>query len=428
MKVLVVGSGAREHALAARLARSPQVESVICAPGNGGTAGFAENVAIDPEDGEAVVALARERAIDFAVVGPEAPLVAGVCDALREAGIDAFGPGREAARAEGSKAHSKRFMQRHGIPTADATIFDDADAADAHVRSLGRPLVVKADGLAAGKGVIVTSTVEQTHDAIDRIMRKREFGEAGATAVLEERLVGQEVSYHVVSDGTRYIALAAAQDHKPLLDGDEGPNTGGMGAYCPANVVDDATMRRIEREVLVPIVDVLKREDIDYRGVLYAGLMLTHGGPKVLEFNVRFGDPECQALMVRMKADLAELLWRTATGALADADLNWDPRPSCCVVLAAEGYPGTSEKGHPIEGLDEVEAMRDVVVFHASSRRDAQGRIVTGGGRCLSVVALGDTLADARRLANLAAERIQFKGKVYRRDIGAGALAEAGQK
>ena len=201
-----------------------------------------------------------------------------------------------------------------------------------------------------------------------------------------------------------------------------------MGAYCPANVVDDATMRRIEREVLVPIVDVLKREDIDYRGVLYAGLMLTHAGPKVLEFNVRFGDPAVQALMVRMKAHLSELLWRTVTSALADADLNWDPRPSCCVVLAAEGYPGTSEKGHPIEGLDEVEAMRDVVVFHASSRRDAQGRIVTGGGRCLSVVALGDTLADARRLANQAAERIQFKGKVYRRDIGAGALAEASQK
>ncbi|MDD9937320.1 MAG: phosphoribosylamine--glycine ligase [Myxococcales bacterium] len=417
MKVLVVGSGAREHALAARLAQSPQVESVICAPGNGGTAGLAENVAIDPEDGEAVVALARERGIDFAVVGPEAPLVAGVADALREAGIDAFGPGREAARAEGSKAHSKRFMQRHGIPTADATIFDDADAADAHVRSLGRPLVVKADGLAAGKGVIVTSTVEQTHDAIDRIMRKREFGEAGATAVLEERLVGQEVSYHVVSDGTRYVALAAAQDHKPLLDGDAGPNTGGMGAYSPPPVVTAEVERRILERVAEPTLDGFRADGVDFRGALFIGLMIVDGDPYVIEYNVRFGDPETQVLMSRFKGDVLPLLLGSARGDLSGVEVAWEAPASMCVVLASGGYPGSYAKGLPIDGVAAAEDLDGVEVFHAGTRREG-GQLVTSGGRVLGVTAIGADIDTAAERAYAGVERVAFEGKQYRKDIG----------
>jgi len=417
LTVLVVGSGAREHALAAGLFASADVERVLCAPGNGGTAGFAENVAVDVEDAGALVLLAEERGVDFAVVGPEAPLVAGVADALRAAGVATFGPGREAARLEGSKAFSKRFMQRHGIPTAEAAIFEDADAAEAHVRALGRPLVVKADGLAAGKGVIVAGSVEETLEAIDRVMRKREFGEAGACVVLEERLVGQEVSYHVISDGSRQLALAAAQDHKRVGEGDTGPNTGGMGAYSPPPVVSAEVERKILERVVAPTFAGLAAEGIEYRGALFIGLMIVDGEPSVIEYNVRFGDPETETLLVRYRGDLLELLRGAAEGALAEESIAWEAPASMCVVLAAAGYPGSYPKGLEIRGVEAAEKEPGVRVFHAGTRLEG-GVLRSAGGRVLAVTAIGDDVDMAAERAYRAVERIDFEGVQFRRDIG----------
>jgi phosphoribosylamine--glycine ligase len=419
VRVLVVGSGGREHALAAKLARSPEVSELLCAPGNGGTSAIpgVENVPVQAQDVPALVALARARGVDFVVVGPEAPLVDGLCDALAEAGIEAFGPRRAAAQLEGSKAFSKRFMQKHGIPTARAHVFDDAAAALAHVRALGRPLVVKADGLAAGKGVIVAATVAETEQAITRVMTDREFGAAGARVVLEERLEGEEVSYHVLLDGERFVPLAPAQDHKRVFDEDRGPNTGGMGAYSPVPVVTKEVEQRILERVVEPTVAGLRAEGITYRGVLFIGLMIKDGEPHVVEYNVRFGDPEAQVLLARLHGDLLPLLRATARGELDRVRVEWEAPAAICIVLAAGGYPGAYDKGLPIRGLAAAAQLPGVEVFHAGTAAQKDGEVVTAGGRVLAVSAHGGSIAQAVERAYGAAARIEFQGVHYRRDI-----------
>ena len=417
MRVLVLGGGAREHALASRLARSPGVREVLCAPGNGGTTAIARNVGVDLGDVAAVVALAREQAVDFVVVGPEDPLVAGVVDSLTAAGILAFGPNKQAAQLEGSKSFSKRFMQRHGIPTAAAWTFDDADLAVAHARAHGKPLVVKADGLAAGKGVVVASTVDETVQAIDRAMRAREFGASGARVVLEECLFGQEVSYHVVLDGTRFVALAPAQDHKRLLDGDRGPNTGGMGAYSPPPVVTAAVEDKILARIVRPTLAGLRADGIEYRGALFIGLMIADGEPFVIEYNTRFGDPECEVLLARHGGDLLPLLLGAARGDLSEVPVRSDAPSALTVVLAAHGYPGNVRKGTPIRGLAEAAALEGVEIFHAGTRLDGD-TLVSNGGRVLAVTARGADLDAVAERAYAAAARIELDGVQYRHDIG----------
>jgi phosphoribosylamine--glycine ligase len=416
-RVLVVGSGAREHALASRIARGGSAASIVCAPGNGGTAALGENVPVAADDVPGIVAAARARAIDFVVVGPEAPLVAGLVDALGAAGIPAFGPSREAARLEASKAFSKHFMARHGIPTAAFAVFDDADRASSYLREQGRPLVVKADGLAAGKGVVVASDVPEALDAVDRFMRKRVFGAAGATVVIEEPLVGEEVSYHVVSDGERFVALAAAQDHKRVCDGDRGPNTGGMGAYSPPPVVTRALEARILDRVVVPTLDGLRGDGIRYRGALFVGLMIVDGEPYALEYNVRFGDPEAQTMMARLGGDPLPLLLGSAQGDLRGVTARWEAPASLCVVVAAGGYPGEFAKGAEITGIDRAAEVEGVEVFHAGTARDGE-RLCTSGGRVLSVAASGPDIDTAAERAYAAVDRIRFDGAHARRDIG----------
>jgi phosphoribosylamine--glycine ligase len=416
MKVLIVGSGAREHALAFRLAKDESVE-VLCAPGNGGTAELGRNVEVDPEDAAAVVALARRERVDLVVVGPEAPLVAGVVDGLVAAGIEVFGPDKRAACLEGSKIFSKRFMARHGIPTADFEVFDAADAAEDFVRSAKRPLVVKADGLAAGKGVVVAQTTDEALGAIDLIMRKRAFGGAGDRVLIEECLVGQEVSYHVVSDGRRYLPMAPSQDHKRALDGDRGPNTGGMGAYSPPPVVTPEVEAKILSKIVEPTLEGMAAEGAPYRGALFVGLMIARGQPMVLEYNVRFGDPECESLMARWKGSALPLFQGVARGDLGGLEPSFSAPASLCVVLASGGYPGAYEKGKVITGVEAANEVEGVTVFHAGTRREGD-RLLTAGGRVLTVTAIGQDLDEAAARAYRAADLIHFEGKHLRRDIG----------
>jgi phosphoribosylamine---glycine ligase len=416
MRVLVIGSGAREHALAVRISQDPGVE-VHAAPGNGGMAALGPVHAVDVNDPAAIVALARSIGAGLVVVGPEAPLVEGAVDALREAGIDAFGPSAAAARLEGSKIFSKEFMARHGIPTAGFRVFDDASEAEAYVREAGRPLVVKADGLAAGKGVTVAKDADEAAEAIDRIMRKREFGDAGERVLVEETLVGEEVSYHVVSDGTRYIAMAPAQDHKRAYDGDLGPNTGGMGAYSPPPVVTPEIEEAILRQVVEPTLRGMRDEGAEFRGALFVGLMIVDGTPQVLEYNVRFGDPECEALMLRWKGEILPLFRGVARGDLSAVTPAWEAPCALCVVLAAGGYPGAYEKGKRIEGLDAAAEVAGVTVFHAGTRKDGDA-FYTAGGRVLTVTAIGDDIDHAAERAYEAVSRISFEGMQHRRDIG----------
>lgn len=416
MRVLIVGGGAREHALAWRLSQDPGVE-IIGAPGNAGIAAIGRTVVIDPTDADQVVALAKKEGADLAVVGPEAPLVAGVVDALRENGIAAFGPDREGARLEGSKIFSKEFMARHDIPTAGFAVFDDPDEATRYIQEAGRPLVVKADGLAAGKGVIVASDAKEAIAGVDRIMRERAFGDAGDRVLIEECLVGQEVSYHVVSDGRRYIPLAPAQDHKRAFDGDKGPNTGGMGAYSPPPVVSADVEQKIIDRVIEPTLKGMAAEGRPFRGALFVGLMIVDGEPMVLEYNTRFGDPECQTLMTRWKGSVMPLILGSARGDLGDLQLQWEAPASLCVVLASGGYPGSYEKGKPITGLDAAAELPQVTVFHAGTALDGD-TVVTSGGRVLSVTAIGETIDEAAERAYAAADAIDFDGKQLRRDIG----------
>ncbi len=425
MRVLVVGGGGREHALAWKIAQSPRVDRVYVAPGNAGTALVAENVPIGAEDVEALAGFAERERIDLTVVGPEAPLVLGIVDRFRERGLRVFGPSAAAARLEGSKAFAKAVMERYGVPTAGYREFTDPEAARAHVRRQGAPVVVKADGLAAGKGVTVARTVEEALAAVDAIMVDRAFGEAGARIIVEECLEGEEASFLAFCDGRRVLPMASSQDHKPVFDGDEGPNTGGMGAYSPAPVVTPELFDEIMETVMRPVVEGLARDGIPYVGVLYAGLMIREGRPKVLEFNCRFGDPECQPIVVRMKGDLVPVLEACIDGELDRVGLEWDPRAAVCVVMASGGYPGSYRKGIEIRGLEEAAALEDVVVFHAGTRREGD-RVVTAGGRVLGVTALGDDIPAAIRRAYEAVERISWEGAHYRRDIGRKALRHLG--
>jgi phosphoribosylamine--glycine ligase len=421
MRVLVVGSGGREHALVWKIARSPAVERVLAAPGSDAIARLAEcRPETRADDVAALARLARRERVDLVVVGPEAPLAAGLVDRLRDAGTAAFGPTAEAARLESSKAFAKRFMARHGIPTARFAVFEELEAARRHVRELGGPCVVKADGLAAGKGVAVCDGPAEAERALVEAMAERRFGDAGARVVVEERLAGEEVSYYAVTDGERIATLAAAQDHKRALDGDRGENTGGMGACSPAPVLSEAAEKRVLEEVVHPAIRGLSAEGMPYTGVLYAGLMLDAGGaPRVVEFNVRFGDPETQALVVRMEGDLVPLLDGAARGRLdRAAPLGWQDA-AVCVVIAAGGYPRDFERGKPIAGLEEAEREEGVVVFHAGTRRRSDGRFESAGGRVLGVTARGATLALARRRAYAACDRIRFDAMHLRRDIAA---------
>ncbi len=417
MRVLVVGGGGREHALVWKIAQSPLVDKIYCAPGNAGIARQAECVEIPAEDIAALRRFALQEAVDLTVVGPEAPLCAGIMDAFAARGLKLFGPSRKAARIEGSKVFAKTLMARHGVPTAAFRTFDSTDRAKAYVDIVGAPLVVKADGLAAGKAVIVCRTVEEAHKAVNRIMIEGEFGEAGGQVVVEECLEGEEASVLALTDGQTIAVVPSCQDHKPAYDGDEGPNTGGMGAYSPAPVVTAELLCLIERDIIVQTVHAMNREDRAYNGVLYAGIMISDDTPRVLEFNCRFGDPEMQPLVLRLKSDIVPLLLAVTEGRLDEAEIEWDNGAAICVVMASGGYPRKYEKDKPISGLEEVEQMEDVVVFHSGTRREG-GRILTDGGRVLGVTARAPTIAEAQKRAYQAVEKIHFEDAHYRTDIG----------
>jgi phosphoribosylamine---glycine ligase len=421
MKVLVLGSGGREHAIGAALARSPRRPEILFAPGNAGVEPLGRRFPVQATDLPAVRELCGRERPDLVVVGPEDPLCAGVADLLEKDGLKVFGPCRAGARLEGSKIFAKHLMTKHLVPTAPARSFEDPDLARSYLREIDGGVVVKADGLCAGKGVVVADDPGEALAAVEDMMVRRRFGDAGTRILVEERLQGQEASVMAVTDGRTIAVLEPAQDHKRLQDGDRGPNTGGMGAYSPAPVVTPRVMQHVERDVLVPVVHALARERIPYRGVLYAGLMITKGGPRVLEFNCRFGDPEAQAVIPRMRTDLLELMLATVEGRLDECDLEWDPRSAVCVVMASAGYPASPEKGVPIEGIAAAEAMPGVSVFHAGTASEG-GRLVTAGGRVLGVTALGDDLAAARDLAYRAAGEIRFRGAQVRSDIAERAL------
>jgi len=418
MQVLVIGQGGREHALAWKLRQSPKVKKVYCAPGNAGTAIDATNIDLNSTDTQRLVKFAQTEKIDLTVVGPEAPLVAGLVDAFEDAGLRVFGPSKAAAQLEGSKAFAKQMMKLAKVPTAEFQTFDNPDDAIRHIEEREiEQLVVKADGLAAGKGVYVCSERAEAVAAVRRLMIDKEFGAAGSEIVIEERLSGQELSVLAVVDGRTIVTLEAAQDHKAAFDGDQGPNTGGMGAYSPTPIAPPLVIDDIVQRVLVPIVHTMRRQGIEYRGVLYAGIMLTSQGPKVLEFNVRLGDPETQPVLMRLKTDLFDLLWAATEGTLRDLPaLEWDPRPALCVVMASEGYPGDYTKGHPIRGLDDAAQIADAKVFHAGTVR-LGNQVVTDGGRVLGVTAIGNDVADAKRRAYEAVKCIRWNGAWCRKDI-----------
>ena len=417
MRILVLGGGGREHAIVASLVASPRVAHVYAAPGNGGTAAIAENVSLPVEDGAAVAAFALEHAIELVVIGPEAPLVAGVADDVRAAGIPTFGPGADGARIEGSKEFAKEFMRRHGLPTGTAQAFSALEPALAYLEEVGAPIVVKADGLAAGKGVTVAMDLGVARDAVRECFEGR-FGEAGSTVLIEEYLTGPECSLLVFTDGHTVVPMAPAQDHKRAYEDDQGPNTGGMGVYSPVPIVTDA-----EHEAMVAAmraaVEGLAEEGIDYRGVLYGGFILTAEGPKLLEFNARFGDPETQVVLPRLEGDLAEVLLAAAEGRLADVELGWRDEWAVSVVLASGGYPGDYDVDMPITGIEAAEALPGVTVFHAGTRLAPDGTVLTAGGRVLNVTALGHDFSSARDRAYEAVALIDFDGMFYRSDIGA---------
>ena len=418
MKILIVGSGGREHALAWKIARSPRMTRLFCAPGNGGTALVAKNVPIADSDVAGLAAFAEGEGIDLTVVGPELPLSLGIVDEFARRGLRAFGPTKAAAELESSKVFSKRFMARHGIPTGRFRVAESAEDALAAVRSgeFGFPVVLKADGLAAGKGVIIAKDLASADDAIRRIMIDREFGAAGDRILVEEFLRGRETSFIVVTDGARALPLATAMDHKAVFDGDEGPNTGGMGAISPSPFVGPELDEEILRTIVRPTIEGMAAEGRPFRGALYAGLMLTEDGPRVLEYNGRFGDPETQPQMLRLESDLAEVLAAAADGTAPEA-LAWSERPSACVILASGGYPGHYEKGKEISGCEEAARLPGIALFHAGTKAEG-GRLVTSGGRILGVCASEETLAGTLRAIYGAIGRIRFDGMHYRRDIG----------
>lgn len=421
MNVLVLGSGGREHALAWAIAKSPRLDALFVAPGNGGTAAIAKNVPLDINDAEAIIGFSRDENIDLVVIGPEAPLVVGVADAIRAAGIAVFGPNAAGARLEGSKSFSKEFMLAHGLPTARYKKCASEAEAMEYLREVGAPIVVKADGLAAGKGVVVAEDMEEAEEAV-RDCFAGDFGEAGSIVVIEEMLEGPECSMLAFLAGGKALAMPCAQDHKRAFDGDLGPNTGGMGVYSPVPCVTPEQEAQM-REIMANAAAATAAEFEDaYTGVLYGGFMLTAEGPKLLEFNARFGDPETQVIMPRLQSDALEAFYLVATGKLDALDLCWTDQVAVCVVLASDGYPGHYEKGKVILGIEEAEALEGVTVFHAGTTFNQDGELVTNGGRVLNVVALADTFEDARELAYEACDKINFEGKQYRRDIALRAL------
>lgn len=422
MKVLVAGGGGREHTLVWKISQSPQVKEVYCAPGNGGISQKAHCLDIEATDLQGLVRICKDHMIDLTVVGPELPLTMGIVDLFQGEGLKIFGANRAAAQIEGSKAFAKDLMRQYGIPSAEYQVFDNRDEAAAYISKKGAPIVVKADGLAAGKGVTVAETVQDALEALDRIMVKKVFGEAGERVVIEERLVGEEASFIAFSDGERVLPMASSQDHKPIYDDDKGPNTGGMGAYSPAPVVTPQVHQRIMQEIMIPAIKALAAEGYPYRGVLYAGLMIQDGVPKVLEFNCRFGDPETQPVLVRMNGDLIPIVEACIGGSLAGLRISWDPRAAVCVVMASQGYPGAYEKGKIIRGLEEAESTEGVYVFHAgTSFKD--GEFLSAGGRVLGVTGLGRGIREAIEITYEAVSQINWEGVHYRRDIGKKALS-----
>lgn len=428
MNVLVVGGGGREHALAWKISQSSRVNDVFVAPGNAGTEEDAINVDLGVSDFPALIDFAKKNVVQLTVVGPEVPLAEGIVDAFQSENLRVFGPAKNAAQLEGSKVFCKNLLRSADVPTADYQVFRDADSASRFIRDRYPnedqevPLVIKADGLAAGKGVVVCAKSQDALEAIDRIARDRVFGEAGSRLVIEERLDGQEVSLLAITDGQTIVTLSPAQDHKPAFDGDKGPNTGGMGAYCPAPLIDSKSLGWIEEHVLVPTIHAMKRARTPFKGVLYAGLMMTQQGPKVLEYNVRFGDPECQPLLMRLKTDLVDILDATCDGTLDKLESPiWDERPAICVVMASDGYPGDYEKGYPIRGLSDAAAVENVKVFHAGTTHLGD-QVVTTGGRVLGVTALGNSISVAKKQAYAAVKCIRWPGAWCRKDISDKAL------
>lgn len=424
MKVLVVGNGGREHAIAWKISQSPRADRVFVAPGNAGTAKDVENIEIAADNITELIQFSKQNEIGLTIVGPEVPLCNGLVDAFEDAGLKVFGPSRAAAQLEGSKVFCKNVLRAADVPTADFQEFHNAESAERFINERycetpeDCPVVVKADGLAAGKGAIVCSTRDEALEAIDIIARQKQFGDAGNKMIIEDRLQGIEASILAITDGQTILTLPPAEDHKRAHDGDTGPNTGGMGAYCPTPSIDDKTLRWVESSVLVQTVHVMKRKRIPFRGILYAGMMMTPQGPKVLEYNVRFGDPECQPLLLRLKTDFLDLLEATVDRKLGEiGPLQWDERPSVCVVMASDGYPGKYEKGKVIRGLEDAAAIEDVKVFHAGTRLDENQNVLTNGGRVLGVTALGSSVATAKLQAYKAIKCIRWDGAWCRKDI-----------
>ena len=418
MKVAVVGGGGREHSLCFKIKQSPLCSELYCIPGNAGTSKIANNIEISAEDINGVVSFAEQNGIDFVVVGPENPLAKGIVDELEKVGISAFGPTKAAALIEASKSFTKSFLKKYGIPTADYATFDNFEEAKEFVLKRGAPIVVKADGLAAGKGVTVAKTTEEALGALKEIFIDRRFGSAGDRVVLEEFLEGEEASFLVFSDGENILPMIAAQDHKPVLDGDRGPNTGGMGAYAPAPIVDNDMQKFIIENIMKRAIDGLKKEGKPYRGVLYAGLMIKNRKPYVLEFNCRFGDPETQAILPLLESDILEVMLECSKGNIKDRTLKWKEAFAVCVVVASGGYPKAYEKGKIIKGLDRVEELKDVIVFHAGTKMDSKGNIITSGGRVLNVVGIDRDFKKAQEKAYSAIRLINFENMHYRKDIG----------
>ncbi|MDD2366108.1 MAG: phosphoribosylamine--glycine ligase [Desulfuromonadaceae bacterium] len=421
MKILVIGGGGREHALVWKIAQSPLLTKLYCAPGNPGTALLAENLPIGVDQLDKLLEFAYKNKIDLTVVGPEQPLSLGIVDLFESHGLKVFGPSQKAAFIEGSKAFSKDLMRKYDVPTAAYGVFTDKTEAEAFIKSTGAPIVVKADGLAAGKGVIIAQTCQEAVEAVNDMLSGNAFGAAGSRVVIEEFLTGEEASFLVITDGRKIIPLASAQDHKAIFDGDKGPNTGGMGAYSPAPVVTKEIHEKAMELVIKPTVEGMAAEGRPYRGVLYAGLMVKDGEVKTLEFNARFGDPECQPLLMRMKSDIVPVLLAVADADLADSEIEWHDKAAVCVVMASEGYPGDYAKGDEISGLDMVADIDDLYVFHAGTAAK-NGTCVTNGGRVLGVTALGSTVAAAIKNAYKGVSSITWRGLQYRSDIGKKAL------
>jgi phosphoribosylamine---glycine ligase len=417
MQVLVIGGGGREHALVWKIKQSPRVEKIFCAPGNAGTAEFAENISIAADDIKGLLKFALQKEIGLTVVGPEQPLVKGIVDQFEEKGLRIFGPNERAAELEGSKSFSKDIMKKYELPTAEYRTFNSADIAKKYIKIKNSPLVVKADGLAAGKGVLLCQTTDEALEAIDLIMGKRSFGEAGDQIVVEEFLEGEEVSVLAFCDGQTILLMDSAQDHKAAYDGDKGPNTGGMGAYSPAPIFTETMRQKVRDRIMLPMIRAMQQEGRPYKGVLYAGLMLTKTGPQILEFNARFGDPETQPLLARMDSDIVPIFEACIDGTLDQCPLEWKNESSVCVVMAAKGYPNSYEKGKPISGFKDANALPGVMVFHAGTTQQ-EGEVLTSGGRVLGVTATGENISTAIALAYEAVEKIQWDGIHYRKDIG----------